>query len=710
MVYFTAKDSLNIAASVASASVTIVNPPEVILSVTDSLGDDHGPNLYDSQGAALEGRFYYYPTNGVFDRGVLLADPPTLRPVPYVKGVFDIQRVDLMIDGAFLNVRVYINAPYPGETCTNPNKADLNLQKVDIFIDSKEGAGATAGLPGRYADIARSDAWEFAAVSEGWWKGLVQSNGQNSTSFWTIRRLASEIDFCDNHVEDYIDIRIALSVLGDPSADDIRKWDFIVVVTGHDGESTDQNFGATRWVNQATAEWQFGGGRDSESGRDRDANIIDLVTLPGEGKVPGRTQEQLLDWSAEDAERRFAEGRIACVLEATSSEDISPPVIAPFPTDGFAHAVWEVLEGAPASFLTWIEDENDVDLAEFQWRPLGEGAWRTVPMVNIIENFWVADVHPDTLRHAIAAVEMVDGTPARPFEARLRAVDQYGNEAQTSLVTFAVPDENAPYAVVSGIVPGSGAVFVDGTLILVPTLRASQYDSYDFRITPVNAGSAEAVDFSRTRSSMRFLDVARKVEITGHRNAGSEPVEELGHPIVVALHYPTYLEPTTGDENKIGLFEYNAVTSRWIGIFGEANARGNAVAAHVRRAGIYGLFADAGLDYDPGKGLSGVRAEPNPFSPNGDGLYDETRITFFLSREADWATVEIFDIAGEPVRTMGWQLGVTATGRNAFEVVWDGTDDQNQAVPYGIYVLRVEVRFKVAPLNERQNIGVAVIR
>ncbi|MFH1219296.1 MAG: glucodextranase DOMON-like domain-containing protein [Candidatus Eisenbacteria bacterium] len=704
-VWFMARDSLNISETGASAPVTIVNPPDVIVAAPDSVGDDHGPNLTDTSGRPIEGLYYLYPTNGVF-----------------APGLFDITKVDFMIDGPFLVIRVYLgelpsseavgwNAPYPGETCANPNKADLNLQKIDVYIDTKEGSGATAGLPFRYVDISRSDAWEFAAVSEGWWKGLVESNGQNSIAFWTIKRQSNQIDFCDDHVANLVDVKIALAVLGNPIPDDIKKWDFIITVSGHDGDSNDQNLGATRWVNRASGEWQFGGGADSEAGRERDANIIDVVMVPGLGKKPGRTQEELLDYLLPDALRRFDQGRTACVLEATSSLDISPPSISPFPTDGYAHAVWNVLDHAPASFWTKIEDESDIDRAEFQWRPLGDSRWRVSQMVNIVDAYWIADIDPDSLRQDVDVIELVDGTPARPFEARITARDQYGNEAETSLLTFAVPEAGIPYEVALGAVPGTSIILSDGTIVIVPAPKgAPEFDSYDIKVTPLGESGDGAVDLTAIKSSMTYLGVARKLEIVGHKGGDSEPVSTLTSPMTLALHYPTYLAAEIGDEQKIGLFEYNYLTRRWLGMFGAANAEGNAVAADIGRTGSYGLFADARLSYDASKGLSGVRAEPNPFSPNGDGLYDETRISFFLAREADWVTAEIFDIAGEAVRTIKWQLGLTTTGRNAFEIIWDGRDDRGHTVPYGIYVVRVEVRFKVAPYNERENIGIAVIK
>jgi hypothetical protein len=705
---FTARDALNVVEVETSAQIEIINPPEIIIAVTDSIGDDHGPNITDQDGNPEDGLYYFYPTNGVF-----------------VDGAYDIEKVEFMIDGAFLVLRTHVgeipsseavgwNAPYPGATCTNPNKADLNLQKIDVYIDSKEGSGATAGLPFRFVDIGRSDAWEYAVAIEGWWRGLIASNGQNSSAFWTIMRQTTQLDFCNDHIENYIDIKIALAELGDPTADDIRKWDFIITLASHDGNSDDQNLGGSRWVNNAVSEWQFGNGRDGEAGRERDANIMDVVTVPGEGKLPGRSQEEMLNYLTDDAIRRFDNGLTACILEATSSVDISPPKISPFATDGFAHAVWYILESAPASFWTKVEDENFVDSVTFYWRPLGILSWNRVEMVNIVDAYWIADVNPDDLASAVSPIDLVDGTPARPFEAVIEAVDEYGNRAQTPLLTFAVPVEALALQTLKGIGPGETAVFYDGTIVTLPDAAAlAPYDSLDVTISPPPPpppADWRSVDPTTYRSTMTPLGVRRLLEMTGYNNDEPEELETLPKPLRLALHYPAYLTLSVTDEGRIGMFRFNDITDRWIGMFGSVNSAGNAVAADVAEAGAYGLFVDSRLAFDPGEGLSGVVAEPNPFSPNGDGVYDETGISFHLSREADWVTIEIYDITGAEVRTIRWQKGLTETGRSAFEIIWDGRDDNDNIVPYGIYIARLEVRFKVAPFNERENIAIVVIK
>jgi hypothetical protein len=320
---FAARDASDFTSSTASASLRIETEAETFISAADSVGDDHGPNHTDSRGTPVSGLYYYYPTNQVF-----------------YTGVFDIEQADFFIEGKYLVARVYLGevtsnsqvswgAPNPGGTCTNPNKAQFNLQKIDIFIDSEEGTGATAGFGNRWADIAEKNAWEFAASVEGWWTALVLSNNENDLSGWTFRRSISDIDLCNDYVEDWVDVKMGLETLGllDVGEDltpakiaeihaTVRQWDFIIAMSGHDGDSDNNNQGAIRVVNRDQAEWQFWGGRNTEGGRERDPNIIDILTIVGEGKAPGRIQEEMLDYTADEAWQRFDDGGVSCILEA----------------------------------------------------------------------------------------------------------------------------------------------------------------------------------------------------------------------------------------------------------------------------------------------------------------------------------------------------------------------------------------------------------
>jgi hypothetical protein len=296
----------------------VLSAAEVFLSVEDAVGDDHGPNRPGEAGL-----YYFYPTESVFK-----------------DGVFDIERADFLIDGRHLVLRVYLGnvlstgevgwgAPNPGNKCGNPNKAELNLQKIDVYMDSDEETGSTAGYPDRYADIAEWDAWDYGAVADGWWVSLNVSNNSDDFDDWTKMTGPNKVHICNDYVEDFVEIYMSLEALDLLEAEEeldaaklaqvraeLKRWDYIIAMSGHDGDSDAGNLGGSRPVNADIAQWQFGGGSDAQDGREPDPNLIDVLAIPGEGKGRGRAQEDMLNYKTPEAEDRFGQGLNSCYLEA----------------------------------------------------------------------------------------------------------------------------------------------------------------------------------------------------------------------------------------------------------------------------------------------------------------------------------------------------------------------------------------------------------
>ena len=90
-----------------------------------------------------------------------------------------------------------------------------------------------------------------------------------------------------------------------------------------------------------------------------------------------------------------------------------------------------------------------------------------------------------------------------------------------------------------------------------------------------------------------------------------------------------------------------------------------------------------------GRLLLNVAAQPRLFTPNGDGVHDETWIHGDLVRLVDAAplAVRVFDLAGHRVRT----LFADKRGGGSFAVQWDGTNAAGRQVPPGIYLFRVDL-------------------
>jgi len=291
------------ASSTVTISVLIGGNP--IVDVEDPLGDDHGPNQPGTQ------RFFYtYPTNVVF-----------------VPGAFDLTRLSIdlaVIDvGGVLDERIafivemanFPDPSVPGHANWNPPYGDLNIEKIDILIDSALG-GATASLPWRQAGYQARDAWDFAIVMDGWYKAVIPSMGSNRFYEWQNNARTSDYDILlvSDFAQNTITALVSFALLGSPSEEEIRSWDICVQIGSHDlgGEEV---FGGIRWVNEARSEWQFGGGQNG----DRDANLIDLLLVPGTGKTAGRSQEYVLDYESPEALVRLARGLTPVAIEMTQA-------------------------------------------------------------------------------------------------------------------------------------------------------------------------------------------------------------------------------------------------------------------------------------------------------------------------------------------------------------------------------------------------------
>ncbi|MCX5801617.1 MAG: gliding motility-associated C-terminal domain-containing protein [Candidatus Eisenbacteria bacterium] len=702
----TARDDSNRSKSTASILLEIAVERVLIRSFEDPSDDDHGPNQYGKAGL-----YYLYPTNPVF-----------------YAGSFDLRNVEIIDEGDWLDFRVTIgdltspsepnaanwNAIYPSATtCTNPGWVPLNLQNAVIFIDSEKG-GATTALPNRWADVAAWDAWEFAIVADGWWKGALASNGSNDSYSWTKYKSDADYWFCTNYADNTMDMHVNKEILGNPSVEDVSKWDIIAVMSSHDGASTDENFGMVRWINEGSAtEWNFGGGLSGESSRERDANIIDVATSSGEGKLAGKTQGEMLDYTTDAAKARFNAGQVAVVLEATRFEDYAPPAISAFPTNGTAVTRWFAMENAPLVIGTVVTDDDEVAEAFLKWRPLRGSFSSPIRMSHLLEDLWVADIDFSDVTSVVNSVE-----GKLYFELQVSATDRSGNTAESRLFTAEVSTERPEQYLLTDIeqyadpltgeiiLQGVPFVVPDGSALVIPAgLLPDTSKVYDLVFT-----SLSGVDLSHKPQGMgSFTGVARSFEIVGREadsTAGSgTSLTDFVEPFTVLLHYPAYAVGA-GDARGLAIYGWQEETSRWVLFGGNATSRPGLVSVATRTPGTYGIFADR-FSIDLDKTLSSVAISPNPFSPNGDGLYEETQISFYLSKAAS-VLIEIYDMRGQLVRRYD-RKSYSEPGRIEGES-WDGKDGEGTTVPYGIYIVRFEAIDQEYNRAERLNKAVVVIK
>ena len=81
-----------------------------------------------------------------------------------------------------------------------------------------------------------------------------------------------------------------------------------------------------------------------------------------------------------------------------------------------------------------------------------------------------------------------------------------------------------------------------------------------------------------------------------------------------------------------------------------------------------------------------ISVNPNPFSPDNDGFEDFTVINYNLSQATAQVRIKIFDSKGRLVRSL---VNNQASGSSG-SVVFDGLDDENNALRMGIYIIFLE--------------------
>lgn len=96
-------------------------------------------------------------------------------------------------------------------------------------------------------------------------------------------------------------------------------------------------------------------------------------------------------------------------------------------------------------------------------------------------------------------------------------------------------------------------------------------------------------------------------------------------------------------------------------------------------------------------------ATPIAFSPNGDGVRDETAVGFDLTEPAE-VSFSIVDANGAPVRELLDDTELAGDAKHRY--TWNGRDDDGEVVPDGIYRMRVARRKEGRIVNSYKTVEV----
>ncbi len=99
-------------------------------------------------------------------------------------------------------------------------------------------------------------------------------------------------------------------------------------------------------------------------------------------------------------------------------------------------------------------------------------------------------------------------------------------------------------------------------------------------------------------------------------------------------------------------------------------------------------------------GMERISVSPALFSPDGDGCDDETYVTLLPGAPGFICNVEIYDLQGRKVRTLcSGMLSGTET-----RVTWDGTCNNSQDAPIGIYLICIEMYNQQGIVNKYRKV------
>ena len=80
----------------------------------------------------------------------------------------------------------------------------------------------------------------------------------------------------------------------------------------------------------------------------------------------------------------------------------------------------------------------------------------------------------------------------------------------------------------------------------------------------------------------------------------------------------------------------------------------------------------------------GIKAEPNPFSPDGDGIDDEVAFQYQLPFPTAKVTLEIYDLAGRLIYRPAHNLPTSSEGA----IYWNGESKYGKRARIGMYIVR----------------------
>ena len=220
--------------------------------------------------------------------------------------------------------------------------------------------------------------------------------------------------------------------------------------------------------------------------------------------------------------------------------------------------------------------------------------------------------------------------------------------------------------------------------------------AFDDRVTSIDLPTRPSARYFRLeiteskQANNLQLNEVEFFDVSGVKIVAFDALEHLilERPALLELGYHTS-DLTVANirrEADLRIFAWDAPAQEWQLVGGEIDLNRQVVRLELNFISQVALFQAAASQIQAAWSF-------NPFSPDGNGIADRTRLTIVNTNVSHIGgtepVVEIFDLHNKLIRTL---VNRTVVSSNAMSVEWDGRDEAGEIVRIGPYIYQIRLQ------------------
>ena len=227
-------------------------------------------------------------------------------------------------------------------------------------------------------------------------------------------------------------------------------------------------------------------------------------------------------------------------------------------------------------------------------------------------------------------------------------------------------------------------------------IRVHEFTDFDDRTTTIELPTRPSARYFRleiTESKQPNnlqLNEVEFFDVSGAKIVSFDTFEHLilARPALLELAYhpSDLMVANIGREADLRVFVWDALAHEWQLVGGEIDLNRRVVRMELNFISQVALFQAVASQIQ-------IAWSFNPFSPDGNGIADRTRLTIVNRNTSHIGgtepVVEIFDLHNKLIRTL---VNQTVMSSNTMSVEWDGRDEAGEIVNIGPYIYQIRLK------------------